>query len=141
MRRMILLLEIVLVATVVFASGIGTVAAEPMKNQVVVPASCSDGKTYTFVLNGEGNAGHIIGSKSNIIIARATVIFTDPDTGELIGMDEFGQQGDKSGLEGDLIRCTGQVEVTLFRLGTVIAEFEFDAFVTPRAKSSVQATL
>jgi hypothetical protein len=135
MRRMILLLAMVLLTAILFASGIATVAAEPMKNQIEVPARCGKDGKYTFVLNGEGNVGHIEGSTSNIIVQRYTVTYLDPETREPVAPPETFDQGNKEGLEGDLITCHGETTVELFGLGRVTAVFEFQAFVTPSGDS------
>ena len=76
MRRIALLLATVLLAAVLLASGTGPVAAQPGKNQIEVTTDqCSNGKTYTFVLNGESNVGQIEGTTSNVIVVRSEVTF------------------------------------------------------------------
>ncbi len=129
MRRTATLLTTMLIATMLFAGGIAS--AEPQKNQVLVKdAECNNGKQYTFVLNGEGNSGHVLQSTSNIITVRYEVEYYDPD-GNLIGSDEF-DKGKKTGQR--LIHCEGVAELVHWQLGPVTAVFDFWGFVTPLGK-------
>jgi len=130
MKRIVLLLTTILLSTMLLAGGIETAAAEPQKNQIEVPVKCDNGEKYTFVINGEGNAGHLTESTSNLVIKSYTVTYIT-GTGERI-TDTF-DQSNANGLQGDLITCTGRTRVELFGLGEVTAIFEFQAFVTPRA--------
>ncbi len=132
MRRIALLLATVLLAAVLLASGIGTAAAEPQKNQIVVPATCDNGETPTFVINGMSKVGKIEGSTSNIVVKRFTATFTDPETGEPVGEPLVREQGPEKGVQGDPITCTGVVTTELQGLGLVTSTFEFEGFVTPR---------
>jgi hypothetical protein len=129
MKRVVLLFAVM--ASVLLVGGVA--AAEPMKNQIRVPVTCDNGEDYTVVINGMGKAGHVVGSTSNIVIKSYTATYSDPATGELIGGDEYGQ-GNKKGLEDDLINCTGQITTDLVGLGSVTAVFEFEGFITPRGK-------
>jgi hypothetical protein len=128
MGRAVLLLTMMF--TLLLVGGIGTVAAEPQKNQIEVPVKCDNGEKYTFVINGEGNAGQITDSTSKIIITSYTITYIT-EGGERI-VDTF-DQGNANELQGDLITCTGRITVELFGLGEVRAIFEFQAFVTPRS--------
>ncbi len=127
-----------LLAAMLFASGIGTAAAEPQKNQIRVPVSCSDGEQYTLeytlVFNAMSKTGQIEGSTSNTVVKSGTVTYFDPDTGKLIGSDEVGGQGNKKdkNLGGDRITCKGETETELVGQGPVRAVFEFQGFVAPR---------
>lgn len=131
MRRIVLLLVTVLLAVVLFAGGIRTAAAEPQKNQIEVPVTCSNGEQYTLVFNAMSKTGQVRGSTSNVVVKSGTVTYSDPDTGEPIRGDEFGGQGNKKDLRGDLT-CQGEVVAELVGLGPVRAVFEFQGFVTPR---------
>lgn len=132
MRKMVFLLTMALLVVVLLTSTIGVAAAEPQKNQILVPASCDNGQSYTFVINGMSKVGQILGSTNNIVIKRFTVTYFDPD-GNLIGGDTFGQ-GNKKGLQRDLINCTGRTTTELQGLGLVTAVYEFQGFITPRGK-------
>jgi len=143
MKQGTLMLTMVAFATLLLASGIGTAVAEPQKNQIPVSATCDGGVQRTFVINGEGNVGHINESKEknestekNIIIATSSFEFFAPEDTEMAELPIADQvivdNGKKKGLEGDLITCRGVVLTELFRLGEVRVRFEFEGFVTPR---------
>ncbi len=134
MRRIVLLTTMVLLAVVLLASGVDTAAAEPQKNQILVPAECTNGQDYTFVINGMSKVGKIVDGNNNIVITSFTVTYFEPPgppSGAFIGTDTF-DQGNKEGLQGDLINCTGTTETELQGLGFVTAVYEFQGFVTPR---------
>lgn len=122
------------VAAAMFAAviGAGVAAAEPAKNQVTVPAMCDDGKRHTFVLNDEGNSGHVLQSTSNVITVWYEVTYVDPD-GDPMATDSF-DRGNKAGLEGAMISCHGETTLDHWQLGTVKAVFDFGGFVTPQGK-------
>lgn len=128
MRRASLLLAAIFAAVTVFA---GAAVAEPQKNQVPVSVSCDNGESYTFVLNGEGNSGHIEDSTNNVIAIRYTATYLDFETGEVIAVDTV-DNGVKKGLEGELTQCEGRTVVEDWRLGKVISVFDLSAIVTPR---------
>lgn len=130
MRRLAIFLTVALLAVVLLASGVGTASAEPHKNQILVPATCDNGQSYTFVINGMSKVGQIVGSNGNIVIKSFTVTYFDPD-GNPIGGDTFGQ-GNKKGLQEDLIECDGSTTTELQGLGVVKAVFDFHGFLTPR---------
>lgn len=138
MKQGTLMLTMVAFATLLLASGIGTAVAEPQKNQILVPgARCNDGEQRTFVINGEGNVGHINEStEKNIIIATSSFTFFAPEDEERtepIADPVIVNNGKKKGLQGDLIRCWGEVpDIELFRLGKVTVVYDFQGFVTPR---------
>jgi hypothetical protein len=128
MRRRATLLAATLVATTLMACGIAS--AEPQMNQVLVKnAECSDGNKYSFVLNGEGNSGHVLQSTSNVITTHYTVEYYSDGT--LVATDSF-SQGKKTGQQ--LIHCEGEATLVHWQLGPVTAVFDFDGFVTPRGK-------
>lgn len=129
-RRAPLLAAVMLAATLLVG---GTAAAEPHKNQVPVVASCDNGKNYTFVLNAQGNSGHIAGSKSNIIIKSYVATYTNADTGETLFVDTY-NSGNKRGQQRDLISCSGVTTYVDNVFGEVTVIFEFQGFVTPRGK-------
>jgi hypothetical protein len=120
------------------ADYVGTAGADPLNNnRLQIPASCKeDGEQFTFVVNGEGIAGHIIGSTSNIKPVEDTVTYTykDPTTRKRVKetvIDSLGS-GDKTGLQSDLRRCSGSVSYEDPELGPVTAEFDILAYFTPR---------
>ncbi len=135
MRRIAFLLVTVLLTAVLFASGIGTATAEPQKNQIRVLTQCDNGKRLTFVVNGEGNVGQIIGSRNNIVIQRSKLTFLDPETRVPVADPAIVDQGNKKGLQGDLIICKGEITTDIFMRGEireVTVVFEFQGFITPR---------
>ena len=138
MRRFGLLIAMVLLAVVLLASGVGTAAAEPQKNQILVPVTCDNGQSYTLVINGMSKVGQISGGNQNLVVTEFDVTFRDPDTGVVVGGDTFdrGNAEDPKGNspQGDAISCDGSVDTTLQGLGDVTAEFVFEGFVTPRGK-------
>lgn len=145
MKRLGILLTTTMLAAVLLAvGGLGTAAADPLKNyRLLVPdVSCEgSGEKFTFVINGEGVAGHIIGSKSNIMPVKDKATYTYLDQVDENGnslppvtvYDQLGK-GKKNGLQRDLKTCKGSVEYEDPELGTVKADFEIEAFFTPRGK-------
>jgi hypothetical protein len=120
-------------------SGIGVAAAEPQKNQIGVVAECPppEGPSYTFVINGMSKTGLVTSStdadvseNANIVVKQFTVEYFDED-GDRVGGDEY---GNNKVLNGDLIQCSGITPkpIVLQGLGPVTAEYDFQAFVTPR---------
>ena len=130
MRRAYLLLAM-LFTLLLCLSGIGVAAAEPQKNQIVVVASCDNGQSYTFVINGMSKTGDVKESTGNVVVKKYTVDYFKYPSGEFIERDEF---GNKKVLNGDLIQCRGITPepIVLEGLGEVTAEYTFQAFVTPR---------
>jgi hypothetical protein len=135
-------LLLALVSCVLLLAGyFGTAGADPLNNnRLQIPASCKeDGEQFTFVTNGEGIAGHIIGSTSNIHPVEDTVTYTyrDPTTGKRVKetvIDSLGS-GKKTGLQSDLKRCSGTVSYEDPELGLVTADFDILAYFTPRGGS------
>ena len=134
MRRITIMLTTTLLTAVLLAGGAGMAAAEPHKNQVLVPASCGDNgeQQYTFVLNAQGNAGQIVGSNSNIVIKSYVATYTNVDTGETF-VDIY-NSGNKTGQQRDLISCSGETKYVDNVFGEVTVVFKFEGFVTPRGK-------
>jgi len=131
MRRALLMM---LFATVLLASGIGTATAEPQKNQIEVTVSCDNDQEYTLVFNAMSKTGQVSGSMSNVVVKSGTVTFKPTDGTQPI-TDEIGGQGNKKGLQSDLIACDGETErIVIEGLGEVTAVFAFEGFVTPRGK-------
>jgi hypothetical protein len=133
LRRAYYLSAIVFTA-VLCVSGIGLAAAEPQKNQIVVDASCDNGQSYTFVINGMSKTGDVKESTGNVVVKQYTVKYYDGKIKDenLVGSDTF-EFGNKKVLNGDLIQCSGVAEdIDVQGLGTVTAIYEFQAFVTPR---------
>ena len=127
-------------------SGIGLAAAEPHKNQIVVDATCvTNGQSYTFVINGMSKTGHVTprtdvtASNVNVVVKQFIVTyFREENPDEPVDSDVFesGKALDQ-GLQRDLIQCSGITPepIVLQGLGPVTAEFQFQAFVTPRGKA------
>jgi hypothetical protein len=138
-------LSAMLFTGVLCLSAIGVAAAEPQKNQIVVEATCSNGQSYTFVINGMSKTGDVKASTSNVVVKQYTVDYydvqgtlDDPPGSEddvLVGSDTF-EFGNKKVLDlenGDLISCSGVArDIDVQGLGTVTAIYDFQAFVTPR---------
>ena len=131
MRKFGLLATAALLAVVILASGVGTAAAEPQKNQILVPVKCDNGQSYTFVINGMSKVGKINGSNQNLVITEYTVTFFRPGTEVVVGEDTFDRGNSE---QRDTISCTGSTSTTLQGLGPVDAEFVFEGFVTPRGE-------
>ena len=134
--------------------GIGLAAAEPQKNQIEVFASCEENsQSYIFVINGMSKTGHVtpdteaeVSQNANIVVKQFTVDYFDergtpgdPRDDVLVGSDEYvnpvTEPGNKKGFKGDLIQCSGTTQTELQGLGPVRAEYQFQAFVTPRGKA------
>jgi len=130
MRKFGLLATMVLLAMVLPTSGGGTAAAEEQKNQILVPAKCDNGQSYTFVINGMSKVGQIIGDNNNIVVTEFTVTYRDLKN-RLLGEDTF-DQGNAEDSQGDAISCTGRTITELEGLGVVKAIFVFEGFITPR---------
>jgi hypothetical protein len=135
-RRSLLL--VLVSCALLLASYGGATGADPLNNnRLQIPASCKEtGEQFTFVINGEGIAGHIIGSTSNIQPVEDTVTYTykDPTTGKRVKetvIDSLGS-GEKTGLQSDLQLCSGTVSYEDPELGLVTADFEILAYFTPR---------
>ena len=134
MRKIVHSATMALLAVVLLASGVNTAAAEPQKNQILVPATCENNQKYTFVINGMGKVGKIVDGNNNIVITEYTVTYTDPQ-GDVVGQDTFdhGNAPDPQ----DAISCTGSVTTELQGPGgepeVLTAEYDFEGFITPRA--------
>ena len=147
MRQAYFLLAMLFTA-VLCVSGIGLANAEPHKNQIVVQVTeerpCTNGQSYTFVINGMSKTGHVVPNDTevdvlkvrnvNVVVKQFTVEYFDIQSGEKLGSNEF-DSGKKEGLQGDLISCSGTTTTELQGLGPVDAVFVFQAFVTPRGKA------
>jgi hypothetical protein len=133
MRKIVHLLTMVLLAVVLLASGVNTAAAEPQKNQILVPAECN-GQSYTFVINGMGKVGKIVDGNNNIVITEYTVTYRNLQ-GDVVGQDTF-DQGNAPDSQ-DAISCTGSVTTELQGPGgepeVLTADYVFEGFITPRA--------
>ncbi len=139
MRKFGLLTTVVLLAMVLLTSGVGTAAAEPQKNQILIEdAECDNDQSYTFVINGMSKVGQISEGNDNIVITEFTVTYSDVETGDFLGEDTFdrGNAEDPKGNspQKDAISCTGSTITELQGLGEVKADFDFRGFVTPRGK-------
>jgi hypothetical protein len=138
MRKFVLLATVALLAVALLASGVGTAAAEPQKNQILVPVKCDNGQSYTLVINGMSKVGQISGGNQNLVVTEFDVTFRDPDTGDVVGTDTFdrgkAEESNGNNPQDDPIRCTGSIRTTLQGIGLVDAEFVFEGFVTPRGE-------
>ncbi len=132
MRKIFLLVTMVLLAVVLLTSGVDTAAAEPQKNQILLPVKCDNRQSYTFVINGMSKVGQIIGSNNNIVIKSFTVTYFEPPPSGAFILEETFDQGNKEGLQRDLINCKGITETELQGLGRVTADFEFQGVALPR---------
>ena len=132
-RKWQALLTTVLTLILLIVGALGTATAEPKKNQIVVPASCTtDGQsftTYTFVINGMAKTGLLTDSTGNIVITSYTVSYYD-DQHNLLGTDTF-DSGIQLNSQDDIVSCRGQIDTTLQGLGDVTAVYEFQGFLTP----------
>jgi hypothetical protein len=142
-------LSAMLFTAVLCLSGIGVAAAEPQKNQIVVEATCEDNsQSYTFVINGMSKTGQVtestdatVSNVSNVVVKQFTVAYFQEGNPEPVGSDEYVnpviESGNEKGFKGDLIQCSGITPepIVLQGLGPVTAEFQFQAFVTPRGKA------
>jgi hypothetical protein len=144
MRQAYFLLAMLFTA-VLCVSGIGLAAAEPHKNQIVVQVTeeepCTNGESYTFVINGMSKTGHVTDSTDvdvskveNLVVKQFIVEYFQNENPNPVGSDEF-DSGKKEGLQGDLIQCSGTTQTVLQGLGPVTANYDFQAFVTPRGKA------
>ena len=146
--RQAYILSAMLFTAVLCVSGIGLATAEPQKNQIVVQVTkeqpCTNGQSYTFVINGMSKTGHVVPNDTevdvlkvrnvNVVVKQFTVEYFDIRSGEKVGSDVY-DAGNKVGLQGDLISCSGTTRTELQGLGPVDAVFVFQAFVTPRGKA------
>jgi hypothetical protein len=144
MRQAYFLLAMLFTA-VLCVSGIGLAAAEPHKNQIVVQVTeeepCTNGESYTFVINGMSKTGHVTDSTDvdvskveNLVVKQFIVEYFQNENPNPVGSDEF-DSGKKEGLQGDLIQCSGTTQTVLQGLGPVKAVYDFQAFVTPTGKA------
>ena len=132
-RKWQALLTTVLTLILLIVGALGTATAEPKKNQIVVPASCTttDGQSFTttFVINGMAKTGLLTDSTGNIVITSYTVSYYD-DQGKLLDTDTF-NSGTQLNSRDDIVSCSGEVDTTLQGLGEVKAVYEFKGFLTP----------
>jgi hypothetical protein len=139
MRKFGLLATVALLAMVLLTSGVGTAAAEPQKNQILVPVNCDNGQSYTLVINGMSKVGQISGGNQNLVVTEYTVTFFQRGTTtNPIGTDTFdrGKAEESNGNSPQRypISCDGTTTAELEGLGIVRADYEFEGFVTPRGK-------
>jgi hypothetical protein len=134
MRKLTAVLMTIVTGLVVIVSATGAAHAEPGKNQIEATASCSNGETYTFVLNGMGKAWQLESTNSNLIVKSYTLTYYEPGTSipKYPFEDTYGRDENANGQEDDLVRCEGEVTTVLEAIGEVRVVAEFEAFVTPR---------
>jgi hypothetical protein len=109
--------------------------------QVTEEEPCTNGESYTFVINGMSKTGHVTDSTDvdvskveNLVVKQFIVEYFQNENPNPVGSDEF-DSGKKEGLQGDLIQCSGTTQTVLQGLGPVTANYDFQAFVTPRGKA------
>ena len=105
MKRALLLLATTVITALL---AVGIASADPVNNPnaEIITITCDNGQSYE-VLIATGLPAYIVDSTGNIIPAE--VIFTqiDPETGEELFSDTVPiGQGDRVGLQDDLITCT-----------------------------------
>jgi hypothetical protein len=115
-------------AAVMLVASSGVAKAEPGKNEVLVNTRCGGGAEYTFVIKGEGDVGHVTGTRDVVVIKRYTVTYADASTGNLIGTQTV-SNGKKAGLDGRLVSCTGTAAFNHWQLGDVTATFDYEAMI------------
>ena len=129
-RRAFRIAGVPLVAALLLAGSAGAALGEPHKNQISVPVSCSNGAEVTFVVNGESNAGQVVGEKRNVLIKRYEATYYSPD-GTVVGEQSF-DGGTRTGQQGSLVSCAGESTFTHWQLGKVRTVLQFEGFFTPR---------
>ena len=108
-------LVLALVAMLLATLGSGLAAADPLKGPQAdtVTLTCTNGQTFQIEVVRAGGLPqlHIVGSTGNFILAEITFTAIDPDTGEILfsGTESVGQ-GNKTGLQSELITCTAAPE-------------------------------
>jgi hypothetical protein len=130
--------SILVAAMVMTGFGIGAALADPVnnKNAQVFDISCTNGQTYQIVAAG-GIPGHIVDSTGNIIPTEVTFEIIDPETSQVIDSETFPiGQGNKKGLQGDLITCETepQTEVDPETDEEITFVIRVEAFLTPRGR-------
>ena len=139
MKRLALVL--VLVTMVMATLGSSLAAADPLNSPQAdtVTLTCSNGRAYQIEVVRAGGLPqlHIVGSTGNFILAEITFTAIDPDTGEILfsGTESVGQ-GNKTGLQGELITCTVDPEMSVDPATGETFTFVVSAegFLTPRGR-------
>jgi hypothetical protein len=135
MKRTALVLTLAAIAAAMLVLSPGIAGADPVnsKNALIFDVSCSNGQTYEIVVAG-GFPGHIVESTGNIIPKELTVETIDPETGQVIDSETFLGQGNKQGLQDDLITCESEplTEVDPETGEEVTFVITIEAFLTPR---------
>ncbi len=137
MKRIALVLA--LVAMTMATLGSGFAAADPLNSPQAdtVTLTCSNGQTYQLVRQGGLPQLHIVGDTGNFILTEITFTAIDPVTGEVLssGTESIGQ-GNKKGLQGELITCTAPPEELVDPATGETFTFVVTAegFLTPRGR-------
>ena len=112
-----------------------TAGADPEKNQITVPnTQCYNGEEIeeiTFVIDGMGKGAKLPEGDGNLVIKNYTLVYTDPDTGEVVETVEYGG-GKKTGQADDLVTCHGETTTEIIGFGLVTIDFDLQGFFTPR---------
>jgi hypothetical protein len=135
MKRTALVLTLAAIAAAMLVLSPGIAGADPVNsnNAEIFEISCSNGQTYEIVVAG-GIPGHIVDSTGNIIPTEVTFAIIDPETGQVIDSETFSiGQGNKQGLQGDLITCETEplTEVDPETGEEVTFVLTVEAFLTP----------
>jgi hypothetical protein len=104
MKRALLLLATTVITALL---AVGIASADPVNNPnaEIITITC-DGQPYE-VLIATGLPAYIVGSTGNIIPAEVTFTQIDPESGEELFSETVPiGQGDRVGLQDDLITCT-----------------------------------
>ncbi|MBA3389712.1 MAG: hypothetical protein M3397_12825 [Actinomycetota bacterium] len=132
MSRVTCLLTTGMLTLVLLACAASTAGAEPEKNQITVPgAQCDNGEEITFVIEGMGKGAKLPEGDGNLVIKDYTLIYTDPDTKEVLETIEYGG-GQKTGQADDLVTCLGETTTEIVGFGLVTIDFRLQGFFTPR---------
>ena len=137
MKRIALVLALVAMIMATLGSGLAT--ADPLNSPQAdtVTVTCSNGQTYQLARQGGLPQLHIVGSTGNFILTEITFTAIDPDTGDTLfsGTESVGQ-GNKQGLQGELITCTAPPEqlVDPETGETLTFVVTAEGFLTPRER-------
>jgi hypothetical protein len=107
-------------------------AADPInaKNSFTFPATCDNGQTVQFVVNGNGDftPGHVVGSTAVFVLQSFNVTFQFTPTGGETESETDARS--KGNIHGDLVTCSFDVSET-FPEGTFRLFGSATGFFTP----------
>lgn len=129
------LISVLVTLAVAFCAGVGTISAAPANAPSAdhFEVACSDGATYSIVVNGNGifSPGHVEAADgTNLIPVALDAVGVNAD-GDVLFAESFTKPGRLTGMNDDLVTCTftdvveedGQI-ITIHATVTV--------FITPR---------